>query len=563
LLLAFLLWIYLLPLAWVYGRAALRGLCISAAVAPGRDPGAGALTLVGFGVLSTLSATLGLFGPIGRLSHVLLTALGLFLAARDRAGLLDALRRGWRGWRATPWPLRGLAISLFVVVLWCSADSAHFSDTGLYHAQAIRWRQAFGVVPGLANLHPALVFTYPWFALSAFADPSAWGTARIHAHTGAVFLAFLGLALGRLHQWQQRRAVSSLVAVGCAAFGVHVFGPWLSSPTPDVAAAVSVWTAGILALSALERDGRLAPDAEGLAVALLCWYAVTFKLAYVPVALGPLILAFLWRRRPRAGASVLLAGVLVFGPFVTQTVIETGYLVHPFPALDLFAFDWKMPRPWVAEQLAWLHSWSRIPHVTPGVALRLPAREWIPVWWSAIPALYRALLAAAVLPLPFYAASWVRNPDLRRRGPQTAIVGLGSLGLVFWFSTAPDPRYALGFFVFQGLLLLVWAVLPALGRIGSRSMAVMWLIALAFQGPGLTLRSRLEGRDLLNRLLLPERDVVPRVRLVAARGFSAWQPLDSKLCWYESFPCAPQNIGKVEARGPTLASGFRALPLYR
>ena len=41
-------------------------------------------------------------------------------------------------------------------------------DTGLYHAQAIRWIEEYGVVPGLANLHSRFGYNSASFALSAF-----------------------------------------------------------------------------------------------------------------------------------------------------------------------------------------------------------------------------------------------------------------------------------------------------------------------------------------------------------------------------------------------------------
>ena len=47
-------------------------------------------------------------------------------------------------------------IFIFVLMLLFSYGASrgylHF-DSGLYHAQAIRWIEEYGVVPGLANLH--------------------------------------------------------------------------------------------------------------------------------------------------------------------------------------------------------------------------------------------------------------------------------------------------------------------------------------------------------------------------------------------------------------------------
>ncbi len=558
---ALLVWLCLAPLAWVCGQGALAALAALGRFPTGREPGPATTTLVGVGVLSTLAGTVGLFGPVARGAQLAVAALGLLALVWQRGALRRALSHAGERWRGLPLPGRTLAAALFAIVLWCSAATVAISDTGLYHAQSIRWIQIEGIVPGLGNLHPPLVLTYPWFALSALADLSSFGFPRTHVHAGLVLLLFLAMAVARLRHWEERRPASALLALGCAVFGLHVFANWISSPTPDVAATVVIWAAGILLLEALERDGGVAPDGHGLAIVLLCWQGLTYKLALAPLVLVPVLLAVAWGRAGlQAPRVVAAAGLATLAPFVVQTVVETGYLVHPFAALDLFAFDWKMPRAVVVEQADWVRSWSRLPHVVPEVALRMSLAEWLPTWWRAMPASYRGLLAAALLPLPLYGAWLASSGRARRHAPQATLVLLLSLGLAFWFVTAPDPRYGIGFFSLQGLLLLAWPLARWGRRVGSRWLTLAWLVALAAQAPGFTLRTRLEGRGLLERVVVPERDPTARVRAVEARGFAGFEPVKGKLCWYDAFPCAPLRLRQVEARGPSLASGFRALP---
>lgn len=560
-LVALLVWLCLSPLAWIAGHAALAALAALARLPDGREPGPAVTSLAGLGVLSTAAAVLGLFGPVARGAQLAVAVLGIAALVGQRVALGRVLSRSRGRWRDLPLSGRILAAALFAIVLWCSAATAGIFDTGLYHAQSILWIQREGVVPGLGNLHPPLVLTYPWFALSALADLSSFGLPRTHVHAGLVLLLFLAMAVARLRRWQEGRTASALLALGCGAYGLHVFANWVSSPTPDVAATVVVWAVGVLLLEALECSGRVEPDRHGLAIVLLCAQGVTYKLALAPLMLAPLVLAVLWSRsRSRAWRAVAAAGLVTLAPFLIQTVVETGYLVHPFPALDLFAFDWKMPRAVVVEQADWVYSWSRLPGLEPGVVLRMSHAEWLPAWWRAMPASYRGLLAASLLPLPFYAAWWTGAGRARRYLAQAGLVALTSLGLAFWFVTAPDPRYGIGFFTLQGVLLLAWPLSRAGRRVGSTALTLAWLAAIAFQVPGFTLRTRLEGRGLTERVWIPERDPAGNLRAVQARGFAGSEPVKGKLCWYDGFPCAPQRLKRVEARGPTLASGFRSLP---
>ena len=79
-------------------------------------------------------------------------------------------------------------ILFFVFAYGASTGIIHY-DTGLYHAQSIRWIEEYGVVPGLGNLHTRLAYNSASFCLSALYSFAFLGGQSYHCVAG--FLAFL------------------------------------------------------------------------------------------------------------------------------------------------------------------------------------------------------------------------------------------------------------------------------------------------------------------------------------------------------------------------------------
>ena len=84
-----------------------------------------------------------------------------------------------------------MLVILFLFLLFAYGTSRgiiHY-DTGLYHAQSIRWLEEYGVVKGLGNLHCRLAYNSSSFALSALYSMSFLGGQSYHCCAG--FLAFI------------------------------------------------------------------------------------------------------------------------------------------------------------------------------------------------------------------------------------------------------------------------------------------------------------------------------------------------------------------------------------
>lgn len=112
------------------------------------------LILCGVTVTTVYTQFLSLFCKIGALANLLLILLCIAaFIAYPRSFYLQYLKKlkntffCWSGL---------LYIGLILFIAFCTSRGTIHTDTSLYHAQAVRWYEEYGVVKGLGNLQLAL-----------------------------------------------------------------------------------------------------------------------------------------------------------------------------------------------------------------------------------------------------------------------------------------------------------------------------------------------------------------------------------------------------------------------
>ena len=149
-------------------------------------------------------------------------------------------------------------------------------DTGLYHAQAIRWIEEYGVVPGLANLHSRFGYNSASFALSAFFSET-WLIGR-PMHCVAGFFALLcacKCVAGLMAFWKRKKVrISDFLSIGGIFYLIAVFREMVSPASDYFAMLVLFWV--IMTWVELWEQERDCPIGEKQTVpyALLSLYLV-------------------------------------------------------------------------------------------------------------------------------------------------------------------------------------------------------------------------------------------------------------------------------------------------
>ena len=141
-----LIWIYMLFTCYVPGFTAL-GLLSGKERQIRSESGC---LYAGIVIVTVYAQFFSLFHKVGLAANLLLLLLCaacLFVRGRQMAEHI-------RGVLLTVTPARaGAAVFLFFLFAYGTSTGIIHYDTGLYHAQSIRWIEEYGVVPGLGNLH--------------------------------------------------------------------------------------------------------------------------------------------------------------------------------------------------------------------------------------------------------------------------------------------------------------------------------------------------------------------------------------------------------------------------
>jgi hypothetical protein len=339
------------------------------------------------------------------------------------------------------------------------------------------------------------------------------------------------------------------------------FQIWLSSPTPDYVLPVLLVFACLRYARKWELGHGRRFDADSVLIGLIVLLAVTSKLSALPALLLPLHSIWASRRAMLGHHWRLVAGMVLFVlvPWLARSVLLSGYLLYPVHTLDLINVDWKIPLDVARKEQymitnvgQWVtHSTCLQPHQT--------LAQWVPHWWTAQSAFMRSVMLLAALSVVPAAVRW-------RRLFSTEVgwfVGwlMAWLGGIFWFFTAPDYRFAVGFLLIAGL----WPYLGLLSQGKPYMNLFQWLPLVLTLVWGLhSLRDplyqlRTQPQSFAQRLLWPAPPpAVPTPAIQPAPGLLVHIPQTGIQCWNASLPCAACPAIELEMRGSTLAQGFRA-----
>jgi hypothetical protein len=493
------------------------------------------------------------------------------------AGLAGQRGELWRAARRLPkeWLFCAVMLAVAARLANRAVGLPDHIDAGYYHFAAIRWAQAYPIVPGLGNLHNPLAINSAHFLYVAMLDVGPWAHRAQHLANGLLLMAALAGAFAAVFAVCRRAAVarrSELFLALCmpalwtqAAFDPsaanEMFIRLVSSPTPDL----PVFVLGLVAAGQLlafieDRDAQ----ADEAAFSLFSIAAVTVagsivKLTFAAYGATALVVALaVWgvRHGRRAGAAwaLLLSSALVVAglvPWAVRSVILSGYVAYPVPAAAV-GVDWRVPIEVVVREAATVRGHAQWSVGSGGWG-------WLGHWVSAVA---QVAMATIVLPLGATVAVClvVACARLRRRFAEQTPRALylffvpAGVALAFWFLTAPNPRFA-------GALFWVAAA-------GVTAMAVN---ALARRQRGVAVWAALGSAGVVSAVIFLGMSVngpgadkgfhpIPQVAVVSfvtRSGLTVFVPGNDILCWDAPLPCTPLPRRELRLRREgDMARGF-------
>lgn len=517
---------------------------------------------------------------------LLLGAVGLFISR----GELDALRKDpvWRSNGA--WKLAFVLAAVYVANQ--GLGGLTYSDSALYHLQAVEWNKTYRLVPGLANLYGPLGFNNASLLYGAMLDTGPWAGLGHRLANGLLLQALLlrvVIALTRISSGGRRASAHEVfIAVLLpAALSLSLFGRLSGHATaPPTAILLLVVAERLYALLATQPRGAKDAAYDVFSITTMSAVAVTIKVSALFFALLAAAVALcVWMyRRPASDATLrrtltwtLGAGLLIGGSWMARSVVLSGYPLFP-SRVAAAPVDWRAPEEHADAEYALAAHSSKASTMLNEVVAGRDRWGYLPRWFRVTvhePFDFFVPLLLAVL-AGFAAAVEARRPPPKRRvdtrAPRWLLLPIG-VALGVWFVVAPEGRYAIGFAWALAALSIAEAwrlrlsrtpepngrnVLLGVGAMAAITLVVAPVLVIPWDSPGFVAKTIIkENVRVFDSRGWYQRPPPPKLEpFRTASGLVVGVPSDR--CWNAPVPCTPNPAATLELRDPTnLRSGFR------
>lgn len=480
---------------------------------------------------------------------ILLFVVWMYRCLRQRKRI--RLFPGCGGERLAPWRIAALLFCFVLTLVWTVQSPGQY-DTGLYHAQAIRWVEEYGVVPGLGNLHMRLAYNSAFMSLQALFSLGWLLGQSLHSLNGFFCLAALFYAVSTVRLWGKDSLKTS-------DFLKCVMIIYVVQKRYDIASSgTDIW-AMLLILYIFTKwsEYREGGKEDGILYGHLCLvsvYAATVKLsaaAVVLLAVYPLYL-FLKKKALKAVFAHAAAGLFILLPFLIRNVIISGYLVYPYAGIDLFDPDWKMDPAVLLEDSVDIKMFAR--GLRSAQEYDFSLISWIPRWFLHLAMGERIVFVAGVVCIP--AVLYLLWKCFQRKEfAQAALFGAALANLIFWLIAAPHMRYG-GPYIYVLLAVTLGAVDFSGRKWFMTVVSVVILVPFIFSyGKKLT-----DTQEILAEYLIRQPDYLAWPATQNPVGnVHIWTPDEGDLIGYFAFPATSQKkqLKVLEMRGESFREGFR------
>ncbi|MBQ9135534.1 MAG: hypothetical protein IJX66_05510 [Lachnospiraceae bacterium] len=503
-------------------------------------------------VIATVYAQIfSLFGKVGLTANLVLLAICSLVITLNRQKISEDVAR----WNKESSVLRKVLI-VGLVFVWAYFTSRGYLtyDSDLYHGQSIRWIEEYGVVKGLANLHVRFAYNSASFALSALYSMKFLLGQSLHAMGGfwALVLSIGILDIGK--SWKRKKMLLSDFAKVAAIYYLTVICDEIVSPSSDYVVMIVVFFIVIKWLEQLE-SAQASKNIVPYALLCVCGvYAVTLKLT------AGLILILLFKpaknllkeKQWKEIGMYLLMGLIIAVPWLARTVIISGWLLYPFPALDLFFVDWKVSAEIARVDAAEIKTWGRALYDPSKV--NVPITQWFANWFGTLRTMEKLLILAdfvsVIVLLPVTAWTFIKR---KKEDADYLLVMAALMGsYLFWQTSAPLIRYGYAYVLLVIALTAGWL----LQKIKLQRVVYFALIFYGVYKLGMLAVGVCD--TVLQPYYLRQQDYgTYELQTYELNGEKIYYPVSGDQTGYEYFPTAPVKPN-IEFRGDGIADGFRA-----
>lgn len=515
------------------------------------------LVAIGLVIATVYAQIFSIFSKVGLAANLILLFFCLGIVVLYKNQLWEDIKM----YRKQLKPVKNIMI-IVLLLLWCyftSRGIIHY-DTDLYHAQSIRWIEEYGVVPGLGNLHVRFAYNSSVFALSALYSMKFLLGQSLHTISGFFALLLSISALDIADSWKEKSFRLSDFARIAAIYYLTMICDEVVSPASDYVIMCTIFYLVISWLSVLESPKEIRECM--VPYSLLCVggvFAVSLKLTaglILILVLKPACM-LIQQKQWKEIALYISMGIFVIAPWLVRTVIISGYLLYPFPALDLFPVDWKIPVEAAISDSAEIKTWGRAIYDASKVGM--PIQEWFPNWFSTtLSGTEKLLILGDIGVLPVLVIIAVSHMLRKKREELDfwLVMGAVAASYLFWQLSAPLMRYGYSH-VLLLVVLTVGYLFTGFSRKRKRIRQMVYVLLLLAGAAKMIPLCSYAVSVGTQPFYLAQKDYGSYESVsYEINGVSFYYPAKGDRIGYEAYPSAPMKAD-IEFRGEKIEEGFR------
>ncbi len=527
---------------------------------------------MGIAFIIAYAQLFSIFYKVGAVANIVLILLCLIiciLCRREFKGILQKASEEVSLLRKRKLSLQSIAqimcISIIFVSFWFIAcQRAYHADTDLYHAQAIRWIEEYGVVKGLGNLHHRLAFNSAFMPLQALFSWEFLIDQSMHVANAYLCMTITIYALSTCSVFQNKRMRGSdcfrLLIFLYSVMNVSVF----SSPNTDNFALL-LFLYIICKWCEYIEEKNEQPAAYGL-LCLLALCAVTVKLSVAMIMILTLkpAIELLKQKQYKTIILLVLSGVFILFPFCARNFIISGYFLYPSVATGFFDVDWKMlpyavkfDKQEIMARARGIYEMSRYSE-----ACNMSFFEWFPGWFRQQKIWVQVLTVINAITLPMLIVVTCKKIIKRIQSYDMIMAVMSIVQFVYWIMTAPRARYGSVF-----LFLIPCMVLFYLIEAEPKKILHFYRYAVLLMTGLFVIFFTYKAVTQIEKLPLKRSSyyVYRECDEVEWEGITMYIPRENEITGYYFFPAITyeRRLQYLELRGDTLGEGFRIKEEYR
>ena len=512
------------------------------------------LIYAGLGVAATYAGMYSLFSGVSLGANIGMLIICLLITAIGKNELSNFWKMQKR--RLNKRKLAFLIVMLLLFSYGASRGYMHM-DSGLYHAQAIRWIEEYGVVPGLANIHCRLAYNSSAFVITALYSMSFFGGQSLHTVAG--FMAFVLAVKGMdvISVFTRKKVLVSDFLKVAMLFYISIIYMEMVSPASDYFAMLFLFYVLVTWVELEERKEKSIAPYALLCVLLVVDVAIKLSSAIMLLmVLKPAVILLKEKRYGQIGIYLVM-GIFAIFPYLARNVILSGWLIYPFPSIDLFSFDWKIPAGearYDGEEIKVYAKGMR------DVLLKdAPMKVWLPNWFKALKSLEKIWVLGSLISVVGGAVISIWG-ILKKKEEVYGLVFIQwvlIIGYLFWQISTPLVRYGYIYILaFPFFTIGLWFVVLFEKKEKIYLLFVAALL-LFFAYKGYNLMNIIKA-SLEQRYYLWQQDYYTGAySSYEVNDVEFYCPLEYGQIGYNVFPGVSYERYDFELRGEKLKDGFR------